>query len=563
MSADGRTLFAAVQTGHGGGSQPGFVLPINVDLYVDPSIQLDDYFTCGTPQSMGALGTFLRGDEPSDIAASPDGKEVYLVNGGVDAFAGVQTGTFDLTPYVPVLSGGLLGAVAGATGGVLGLTATLEAFQTLQSNTYNQLLQDLKVQSDSGITLISAPGVTGAFDANHVGEISPPTWAFPSEVVFGWNPPADNGGRIVNQFSFPNVFAKRPFGIAVSPQSTRGLVSFFQTGNFGILDLGTQHQFSSPSMSGVSNDLFKGIVAVTPSLKLDSHLWPSRGAFTAAGITVPSPDEALLYPGPIEYAQNGRFAVGVHTGNSPPQTIDAVLPDLANDNLARLRLNEIGFNIPAGSDIGTDPNGVPVASFQPYQFSRGGGAVTIIHDDRVSAALTANANLTVAGNNGTARPYYTQNPICATPDSELPRCADDVFTQVFDYPGAIGSVPFYRPRGVAIQPFVAFESPRFSDQVSQKTTVRVRWRHPAASRVSVEVFDLDLSANGTRVGGFDRPPTAKELLAQAIEPAFASLGAIPVDGHRYRIAVTVNVFQGSTDAELATASVDVRFKSQR
>jgi hypothetical protein len=35
LSPDGRRLYAAVSTGGGGGMQPGFVMPIDVDLYTD------------------------------------------------------------------------------------------------------------------------------------------------------------------------------------------------------------------------------------------------------------------------------------------------------------------------------------------------------------------------------------------------------------------------------------------------------------------------------------------------------------------------------------------------
>ena len=47
---------------------------------------------------------------------------------------------------------------------------------------------------------------------------------------------------------------------------------------------------------------FQGLIAVTPSLRLDPFLWP------------PPAQESLLYPTAITYAQNGRFAVATHTG---------------------------------------------------------------------------------------------------------------------------------------------------------------------------------------------------------------------------------------------------------
>jgi hypothetical protein len=186
------------------------------------------------------------------------------------------------------------------------------------------------------------------FNRNPTGElpIGQQEWQFLSTVGFSWNP---TGGAISQQ-KFGQVYTHRPFGMTIRPDGKRALVSYYQTGNFGVLDLDTQALFretppSIPNPNDIFVDpenppppgVFLGLVAVTTALKLDNNLWPGRGVLKAqdaadpARLTLlPSPDEALLYAWDIAYAQNGRFAVGSHVGAGPPKTVSVLLPDFIN-----------------------------------------------------------------------------------------------------------------------------------------------------------------------------------------------------------------------------------------
>ncbi len=568
LSPDGRTLYIAVKTGSGPGLQQGFVLQVNVDLYRDarplaPGLnsRLDQFLRPITAMGSDAGRTPFGGDEPSAVAASPDGQHVYLVNGGLQEFVTLLPDTLDLTPYEQVANSLLIGAQIG-TAGLAGLSSNLVAFKELQSNLYNEMLLDLKVQANSGRTLINAAGVTDVFRPG-----LPPIhqWLFPSEIGFGWNPPAANGGRIVNQFRFANVFAKRPFGMSIRPDGQRAIVPYFATGNFGVMDLPSQDFFRNPNADGLPATIFQGVVGVTPAVRLDNHLWPRRGAYTSGdSVFVPSPDESLLFPGPIEYAQNGRFTAAIHTGVNRPRVVAARLPDFANNNEARLSLNNIGFSIAAGASSGTDPDGNPVSSFEPHLFHRGGGALTVLHDNRISNDLTSHVGIPVLSPSGDIRPYFSQHPVCQAFDPDVQGCATDVFTRHFEYSAAGNATRFSRPRGVSIQPFVSIESPRFGDHVLQTTPVRFRWRDARGHRVRITVHDLGTPTASlpapVLINPVERLLTATERQLQTFGRTFVSLfagGPRPVAGHNYRITFTLFT---STGAELSATSIDVNFE---
>ncbi len=568
LSPDGRTLYIAVKTGSGGGLQPGFVLQVNVDLYRDASplvpglsSSLDQFLRPVPAMGSSAGGTPFGGDEPSAVAASPDGQHVYLVNGGLKEFVTLLPDTLDLTPYEQVANPLLIGAQLGFQG-LAGLHASLRAFQELQSNLYNEMLIDLKAQANSGRTLINAAGVTDVF---RPGLAPIHQWLFPSELGFGWNPPAANGGRIVNQFRFASVFAKRPFGLAIRPDGQRAIVPYFSTGNFGVLDLSSQSSFRNPTSAGLPATLFQGVVGVTPAVRLDNHLWPRRGAYTSGnGVFVPSPDESLLFPGPIEYAQNGRFTAAIHTGVNRPRVVAAPLPDFANNNQERLSLNSIGFSIAPGASSGTDPDGNPVSSLEPHLFHRGGGALTVLHDDRVGNDLSNNASVEVPSSTGGVRPYFSQNPVCQAFDPAVPGCVTEVFTRHFEYSAAGNATRFSRPRGVSIQPFVSIETPRFGDHVLTTMPVRFRWRDAGGNRFGITVHDLGTPAAPLTapvlINAVQRTLTAAERQTQTFGRTVGSLfarGSRPVTGHNYRIRFTL--FTG-TGAELSATSIDVFFE---
>jgi hypothetical protein len=384
---------------------------------------------------------------------------------------------------------------------------------------------------------------------------------FTSDVAFGWNPPAANGGRIVNQFRFKEVFAKRPFDLALRPDGKRALMPLFQTGNFAVLDLDAQLAFSNPTAADLPSTLFKGVAGVTQAIRLDNHLWPRRGAYRSAdGVFVPSPDENLMFPSDVEYAQNGRFAAAIHTGVNRPRIVSALLPDFAFNNEERLALNGIGFSIEPGASSGLDPEGNPVTSLQPYLFDRGGGTLTVLRDSHIGNDLLAHATQMVTGPDGAQRPYFSQNPVCVELDPTFPRCSIDVHTRAFSYDLDGGERRFSRPRGVAIQPFVGIETPRFGDHVFRTSPVQARWRDRRVEQVLITIHDLG-TANAPLpasilVNGISRALTPRERQVQTLKSTILGLfagGPRPTIGHYYRVTVAVS----TSEAELSRTSVDV------
>ena len=501
LSPDGTRLYAVVQTGGGTGNQPGAIFAVNIDLYADftndeRGLQADlaNYFmVVSPPTAMLTAGTFSGGDEPSDLAVGGDGKFVYMVNGGVNFFEAVPPDNLDLNRYLAVFAGAAIGALGsgGAYGAMLNGLATLESFN---NGLFIELALDIKQQAESGMTLLSAPGFTGVFEQDASGALTN-KWGFPSDVVFGWNPPSANGGLLITQFRFPTIFAKRPSTIGLRPDGKRALLGLFQTGNFGVLDQTTQAGFekppagtANPSIAGLADTMFHGVVGVTPALRLDNFLWPRRGALgDVFNRSVPSPDESLLYPSHVEYAQNGRFAVATHTGVGRPREVTVTFPDwttLPPENWL-FPLIQLGFTVSTGSSSGTDPEGNSVSVGGNYTFRRGGGAVSIINDAVLTNDFATHATQAIAGPTGTERAWFATNPICngtANAGGNIPLCEAEAVTHWFDYkPGGLGTpVQFNRPRGATIQPFVYFELPRFGDHITRTQPIAVGWRDARA-----------------------------------------------------------------------------------
>jgi DNA-binding beta-propeller fold protein YncE len=596
LSPDGTTLYAAMETGFGSGQQPGAVIPIDVDLYRDgdPSTtglqsDLADYFTLALPPSgqvmrMPAPGTSGGGDEPRAIAVSHDGKHLYLVHGGVNYFGGVSPEQLDLNQFIDLMAGPGLGALSqapGLSGGMTGVMVGLSAFNTVAQNLFTDLALALRLQMESGRTVLSAPGFTGVFNLDAeatsapVGEMA---WTFPGDVVYGWTPNPSGGGLIVDQFQLRGVHAKRPYGFAMRPDGRRALLPYYQTGNFGVLDLDAQLEFKNahspqvnPRFAQLEGDgvlgMFYGVVGVTQSLLFDNHLWPSRGVFRASApgrtelLNVPSPDEAALFTWDVQYAQNGRFAVATHTGaGRPPHAVEVLLPDFEHDVLgARFPLQQLGFQMGSSTDVMTDPNGVTVSPLQAYTFKRGGGSISLIDDAAITADFAAHLTDVASGPGGLLRSWYSAHPICVTLTAP-PLCDTEVVTRHFDVSTA--SAPdgqFHRPRGVAIEPYVTFESPRFGDQVGTGTGVQIRWRDPRITHFELSVRELDPSTGepgpvlGQRTGAL----TAGERANRSLRREFGQIMAgAPSPGARYRLEARV---LAGTD-EFSRTSIDVRFR---
>ncbi len=272
LSPDDRTLYAAVQTGGGTAFQPGFLLEIDVALDIDknpttPALEPD---LSGFFQLKRDPAQLSGHDEPSGLAAAPDGQHIYLTNGGVQSFSAIL-------PDFPIL-----GAVFAV------FAADMFSAPFIVAAIVDDLVNRI------GYTQLLASGRVQAFDVQ-AGGIASQVWHFPSELSAAWTP---SSPVISDQIVRRRINSERTFGMAFRFDGRRALVPFFQTGNFGVLDLVGQEFQPQTAPPGV----FQGLVAVTPSLQLDAFLWP------------PPEQEPLLYPTALTYAQNGRFAVAAHTG---------------------------------------------------------------------------------------------------------------------------------------------------------------------------------------------------------------------------------------------------------
>jgi len=473
ISPDGKTLFVTVTNGIGGGAQPGAVMPVNIDLYTDtdpatPGLQLDysrylarDLGTSFLKMPSATSSTSadadsdasIVGDEPSSVAVSPDGKRLYLVNSGIDTYFSLDT-----------TSAGLR---------------------------YQDLIDGVeRVQASTTVTLLKSADTIGVFDA----KAGVPRRHFPSKIVFGWNPDKEKGGQIVDQFRFRNVFAKRPYSIAFRPDGRRAIVSFHQTGNFGILDLDSQAFFANPAVTTVT-DQFSAVVAVTRAIRFDNHLWPRNPA-----------DEARLYATQVAYAQNGTFAVGIHTG--------------------------------AGEGEVT------------------GGGVTILKDDEITLDLVANENETVVGSNGLLRPYFTQEGVCSEiAETGAPPCS--LFLK--SYRGPTGSeILFRRPSALAIHPTLVVEGPFYGDPISPGTAIQLRWFGITPRRIRFDVYDLGIPGASVQVfkANSQHIVSPYELPTGSFKREFSALYANAEDNHLYRIVITA---LGASNEPLSSTSIDVGF----
>jgi PKD repeat protein len=567
LSPDGNRLYAAVTTGAGGGTQPGGVLEILVGLYDDsdpgtPGLQPDLDFYLAAPATVSPLvnaGGPLGGDEPGGIAASGDGqnggKYAYVVNGGLNFFEAIPPDALDLQKYALLLMGPAFVSSVGAIGGLPGMAASLGAFLTVQSALYDQLLLDIKTQANSGVMFIGAPGVTGIIDmaANRTN-----VWSFTSDVGFGWNPTSANGGAIVNQFRFQDVFAKRPFDITMRRDGRRAIVPFFQTGNFGVLDLDAQAGFLNPPAStpkpgfgSLPTNHFHGFVAVTPSLLLDNHLWPRRGAWTAGGTThVPGPDENFLYAWDAEYAQNGYFAVSSHVGTGTPRVVSAPLPDFVRNLATRFSLERLGATF-TGESVTWEEDGVTITGSvgTVVDLQRGGGGLSIISDGAITDELNAHVGEPVTGENATQRPYLATRPI------------QGAVQRLVKYRPGGADAYLHRPRGVAIQAFVGIEIPRFGDHVTDRQPVQVVWRDARVDQLRLLLQDpatVDESGESTAISDTLVPLTADQLDRRTASFVVGDLmppGFQPQPGKAYRIEARVRFGENL----LSRTHVDVVF----
>jgi hypothetical protein len=604
LSPDGTTLYAAFLTGGGGGTQPGGIVAVNVDLYKDasPSVfglqtDLSHYMEIsgGTLEMLDG-GPVGRGDEPTAVIVGPHNRHVYMLNSGLHSVEGFGAEALFAARFTELIGGAGFGlqAATGFTGGIAGTLNAANSFANTSGPHYQQLLRELRQLANEGIALIVAPGFTAAF-SNDAGGAQ--QWLFPAEIVTGWNVGADrtvltdaDSGLLVSQFTFPEVFAKRPSAAASrpsgrgGPENRRALVAFAQTGNFGVLDLSAQAQFrsvnpSNPAFASLDPSMFHAFVGVTPAIPLGPDTWPSRGSFRSfqQNFRVPSADEALLFTSDLEYAQNGRFAVAAHPGTGdPPGMMNARIPDFVNDLAgARVPLLDLGFTYSGGDQIKSpDGSDLPVGASIALQV--GGGAVSIINDDVISRDFTEHLDDEVDNDDGGTAPYYSRIPICEVVAVQLgttepaPECAADAVTRRFDYtPGPGLPKRFVEPRGVAIQPFVAIESPHNGDHVTLGSAVHVTWRDDRITEFQALVFDLDdVDADGEPqfVHQTTDALSEQQLRTRSMAAEFGGLFPPSADPmvagppfHNRRYRVDVRMLAGGF--ELSRMHIDVRFEN--
>ncbi|RRS34683.1 MAG: hypothetical protein OI74_04570 [Gammaproteobacteria bacterium (ex Lamellibrachia satsuma)] len=640
LSPDGKTLFACLSTGRGKGSQPGAILPINVDLHKDANpeqgLQRDfsDYLSLSmnfqgwpsaNPQDgveklmmlMKNPGSTAGGDEPSDVAVSADGNYLYLLNGGVFEYQGILDGKFPPEYYEALAGGQAIGAASSATsGGIDGLLQGLSKMVTEISGVYADLLHDLLEDLKKGKTLLSAPGYTGTFAAK-THQVTGGTylqgdrvWFFPPEVLFGWNVSTSDNSLLLDQSYQPQVFAKRPFAMSTRPtpgpldnpfSSSRALVAFHQTGNFGVLDLVRQREFQQAPPSGSVSEgigahpafaqlppgMFQGVVGVTPAIPLDAHLWPRRGLLplqssgpTFTSPLLPSPDEALLFTNDLVYAQSGRFAVASHAGFGSPITYEqVVVADFAEDEedsvFVRGRLEDLGFTVSgttATGAAGTLDEGVQFVPNGFADFRRGGGAITIIHDEPISDDFIEHFDTTVSEfSEGSDRAYFSVIPVCkkvlgGTSGPTSPGCEEEVTTRVYDYrtPDSTEKKRFHRPRGIAIDQFVYLTWPRFGDHIVQDDDFALEWRDPRVMKASFYIYDLDdTDSNGIpqRISSETFNVTTDEKANRRLTRDLTSLvdSTLLEHLHRYRIKVLLLLDTPALGGQYLFTHVDVTY----
>jgi hypothetical protein len=536
LAPDGRTLFVLINTGRGNDSQPGFVVAVNVDLYQDAD--------ASTRGLQSALGQYLAlrpqagvqqaarpaSDEPSDIAVSPNGQWLYVVNDGAQEYspAGFDPPTLNAFAH----------------------RVYLDAFGNTQVDP--NLEVSIRTDLADGAVLVNSTGMIDVFDIPELGQAGS---RYQSDVNYGWLPSAASGGLVMSPTRFGPVFSKLPTSIAVRPDGMRALVSYSLTGNFGLLDRVLQEKFPQGSPARAAREgPFTGVIGVTPAIQLDKTLWPSRGSFETAAVPVPSPDERLAYAGQIEYAQGGRFAAAVHSGKRLPDVFNIRVPDFSTNEEVRRALVELGFSIAPGATTGTNPaTGESVTALGELTIHRGGGAVSIIDDAAITEDGMTHAG-TTEPNDGVQRPYYALYPVCAVRAAAAERaCERSAVTSLYDYVGPDGTTkPFSRPVGLSIAPILQVIGPRFGDHVLGSSKVAVVWSGVTVTKFEYVLRDLD---DGERIVGEYEPQGDLESPYVERFDALFTAAITPVPGHRYRLTIRALT---SAQTVVSETFVDVR-----
>ena len=494
ISQDGKRLFVTVQAGNSGGSQPGYTMPLNIDLYNDADTaedglqsNLSQYLQTGPFFGPTPLTVRPNSDEPADVAISPDGRFLYVVNGGAAAY-GPPDPNKTWTSYQQQV------ATSESATGVTVVTEKQKEFADAEFK--------------AGIPIIDAPGIIEGYPALSGVPAAP---RFGTSVNYGWAPSDVSGGLVLSPSpAFGTVFAKRPFSMSIRPDGKRALVAFYQTGNFGVLDLEAQKNFI-PEVRNVADGAFAGVVGVTPAIPLGNDLLPSRDTFTPPEGGTASPDNKLMFPTQVRYSQGGSFAIGIHTGIRIPESGDAL----------------------------------------PHE----GGGVSFINDQKITFDLQANASRLQEPHLDGFRAYYSMIPVCEMANEALRDCTVSTVTTLFDYQAFGMQWRFARPRGAAIVPLLSVMTPRFGDQVYSTTPFNLRWR-TSATRLTFRVLDLGVIGSPAAPTQIRSDSISLEITDRNLPRKFSDFGGNATSpGHRYRLEFTLE----ATVGPLVTTSFDVAF----
>jgi hypothetical protein len=405
VSEDGKRLYVVRNAGDGYGNQPGDVLAYDIDLTRDKLPEktglhpvTDDYF--------GFQEQFVlpSGDSPKAVAISPDDKQVYIVHGGFYRFVNSKLDEFELS----------------------------EVLKDLLTFRYSQMVDDafktLYVWAlRQGVIDIQAPGWTGVFDATTGIRKDD----FNSMLTYGW------GHRASPVIPTNAIYSRRPFDIAIRPHDgKRALVPFYQTANFGVLDLDEQKRFRDPPVSSMN---YQGLVAVTSNPGLDNYAWPIKPK-----------DVALMFPTHVEYAQNGRFAGAIHKGSQ------------GHSECHQKEESESSDPIPP--------------SCEDAKVQR--GSISIIDDGAITKDFDS--------------PEMEKDYNFVPLDARVVHS----YKRILFKTGV--EKAFLRPRGIAIQPILSLLTPKHGDIMWRTAPIHVQWHtpensQPVVSRVQfkIEEFDSD------------------------------------------------------------------------
>ncbi len=128
-------------------------------------------------------------------------------------------------------------------------------------------------------------------------------------------------------------------------------------------------------------------------------------------------------------------------------------------------------------------------------------------------------------------------------------CEQEPLQHLYDYktPDApTEKKRFHRPRGVDVQPFVTFSSPRFGDYIGPGAGVDIIWRDSRITKVGFAFYELDLTTGDFTFRGETNEINLSNRLraSRTFRRTLGSLymeatGGVPVDRRVYKIEARI------------------------